>query len=231
MTRIAPLVARCSVVAAICLSLFVGDSTAVNVRSYYRKDGTYVRAHTRSSPRSYSTGSSSSYSSSWVGSPYVLPKARTSAPKGRTARARSGARTSAVDLTAFDGSDVVNDESEPPTALPTFAAAQSAIARAEAYEASNNYIAAVRELHRIRRSWPSTAASKRAGERLAKIRSDEPFRTWKSADGKFSIVAKFVREEGSRVVLETKEGTTRRIDFTKLSNDDRTYVAMRRRPV
>ena len=101
---------------------------------------------------------------------------------------------------------------------------------AKALEAANSqdYYRAVTEYRRVIRRWPSTSSAKKARESLLALRADEPFRTWTSSDGRFKLVARFIKEVKKRVVLATPEGKTVRIDTEKLSMDDRRYVIMRR---
>jgi hypothetical protein len=103
--------------------------------------------------------------------------------------------------------------------------------RALAALTSEDHFAAVDTFHRILRKWPATSSAKRAREHLTKLRANEPLRTWTSSDGRFSLIARFVREDGKYVVLETEEGKTIRIEQGKLSINDRQYVIMRRKRI
>ncbi|WP_428306981.1 SHD1 domain-containing protein [Lacipirellula sp.] len=220
--------------ALLCSLACSGTAHAVNVRGYYRKDGTYVRPHYRSSPgrSSYSySASSSSYS----------PSIRVTPTSPRTTEARTSARTTTRDsrswssLLGFDADDASknsgSDAGEKPDAkiAKNESDASELFTKALAAASSKDYYLATTEYHRVIRHWPSTSSAKKARENLLALRADEPFRTWTSSDGRFTLVARFIKEEKKRVVLATPEGKTVRIDLEKLSMDDRRYVIMRRK--
>lgn len=206
----------------------------VQVRGYTRKDGTYVRPHYRSSP------SRSSYSYSAPSSSYS-PSIRTTPPLPKKRKARSTARTTPRDSSSWsslfgldadqDDEDIDEDVNAKPDAktIKGESDASEVLAKALAAADSKDYHRAVTEYHRVIRHWPSTFSAKEARENLLALRADEPFRTWTSDDGRFTLIASFIKEEKDRVVLATPEGKTVRIDLEKLSMNDRLYVAMRRK--
>jgi hypothetical protein len=232
---------------------------AVNVRSYTRKDGTFVRAHTRSSPSRSSYSSGSSYSSAFSGfsGSYVAPSpARVAPPSSYRTTARSYTRNSArttarstaptgggygTDTWGDDGGEIDDfGELPPPTPIleltpdPSIAiekVARVRLSRAQSYEANGEYDKAVRDYIAVVRRWPDTESATTARENALRLRENEPFRTWRTKTGGFTLVAKFVREEERKVVLETREEKTVRIDFVKLSSGDQVYVISRRAPL
>lgn len=56
---------------------------------------------------------------------------------------------------------------------------------------------------------------------------DEPFRSWSSSMGNFSVVAKFKSISGNQVVLENEAGKTVRVAIDKLSQADQDYLKTR----
>ena len=50
------------------------------------------------------------------------------------------------------------------------------------------------------------------------------FRTWTDTTGKFSIEAKLIEVDLSDVVLETRDGSTKRVPVEKLSKQDRRFI-------
>ncbi len=206
----------------------------VQVRGYYRKDGTYVRPHYRSSP------GRSSYSYSAPSSSYS-PSIRVTPPLPKKPKARSTARTTSRDANLWsslfgldanqDEEEVEDDTNAKPDAktIKNESEASEVFAKALAAASSKDYYHAVAEYHRVIRRWPSTSSAKRARENLLALRAEEPFRTWTSQDGRFTLIARFIKEEKDRVVLATPEGKTVRIDVAKLSVNDRLYITMRRK--
>ena len=173
------------------------------------------------------------------------PIARVAAPSPRRTEVRTAvkdrvAETRAATVPTVSPSGVLGRESstvaqvEPapdPAVLKAEADAQVILDRALANETAKEYDKAVRDLLQVLRKWPMTPAAKKARDELARLRANEPLRTWQSKNGKHSVVARFVREQDGRVVLQTEAGKPSGIAFDDLSSKDRVYVIMRRRPL
>ena len=56
-----------------------------------------------------------------------------------------------------------------------------------------------------------------------------PYRTWTSKNGKFTLEAKFVSRRNNRLKLERKDGTQLSVDLNKLSKLDHDYLRRRTR--
>ena len=54
--------------------------------------------------------------------------------------------------------------------------------------------------------------------------SEEQFRTWTSADGRFQVEAVMIEEQDDAVLLETKQGKQLKVLLDKLSAEDREFV-------
>ncbi len=176
----------------------------------------------------------------------VTPLARVDPPSPRRTAVRTTARTSI--------SSVRTTASQPFTLRPSYATRSAASARPEspqldpmvvqaeadakvlldrgaANETARDYDGAIRDFLRVLRNWPKTSAAKQARDRLAHLRANEPLRIWKSKIGGHSVEARYVSEEGDRIVLKTAERKTVRIKFDDLITKDRLYVIMRRKPL
>jgi hypothetical protein len=56
----------------------------------------------------------------------------------------------------------------------------------------------------------------------------EDFRTWTSADGRFTLEAKFLRSEAGNVQLQRRDGATVAVPLVKLSQADAAYVSQKK---
>jgi hypothetical protein len=90
----------------------------------------------------------------------------------------------------------------------------------------------VRRMEELRRgsSGGSSGLSLPGGENSGGTYSSppaEPIRTWTSADGKFSIQARFVEEIGADVRLQKEDGSMVKIEKSKLSSADQEWLKTR----
>lgn len=196
----------------------------------------YHGGGSRSSSSTSSSSSSASSSSSWLSS-----LARSSPPTPRENVARTRSRINARDARAAiqartDWAESV-DAIPGPVSRDADAAtpilqndndALISLARVQTLLSSKDFVSAVRVAQQLVRKWPTSAAATTARSILQDLRDNEPLREWASKDNKYKVVAKFISEEGKRVVLSSAQGKVIRIALNDLSTNDQLYVIMRR---
>jgi SLA1 homology domain 1, SHD1 len=186
----------------------------VHVNGYYRKDGTYVRPHTRRAPGT---------------SIFDIDEAP-SLPKVRTV-ARTSART-----TYWNGNVTVEDEPEPKRVARTDSPRPMLATKYIVYLTSGRN----QPLADYKQDGDSYLLYGTAGGhfRLPKSNVDrfEPvsaeanppsesrLRIWTSADGKFTTKAEFISSEGGKVTLKKADGTVITVDEAKLSDLDKEWI-------
>ena len=71
---------------------------------------------------------------------------------------------------------------------------------------------------------PGPAAEKPATPAKPEEERKPQFRTWTSADGRFTVEAEFVKAIGGKVTLRKRDGTKITVPMKKLSEDDRRVI-------
>jgi SLA1 homology domain 1, SHD1. len=190
----------------------------IQVSGYTRKDGTYVRPHTRHAPGTATHVEAEEY---------VAPPS----PSPRTT-ARTGARTTAR-TTAWNGNVTDHDETPvavvsrtappPSTKLPVRYVVYFTTGRMQQitnYEQDGDgFLVYGTSGGHIR------YAKDRIDRFEALPTSENPkLRIWTSIDGKFSVEAEFVSEEGGKVKLRKTDGMVIEVESEKLSERDRDWI-------
>jgi hypothetical protein len=194
-----------------------GSGGTVHVSGYTRKDGTYVRPHTR-----HASGTATHVEvEEYV--PPPSPLARTTARTG----ARITARTTAWNgnVTDHDDTPVVVSRTAPPpsTKLPAKYVVYFTTGRMQqitnyeqdgdgflVYGTSGGHIRYPKDRIDHFEALPTSGNPK--------------LRIWTSIDGKFSVEAEFVSEEGGKVKLRKTDGTVIEVESEKLSKKDRDWI-------
>lgn len=194
-----------------------GSGGTVQVSGYTRKDGTYVRPHTRHAPGTAQHVEVEEYI------PPPSPPARTTARTG----ARTTARTTAWNgnVTDHDDTPVVVSRTAPPPSvkLP---------ARYVVYFTSGR----MQQITNYEQDGDGFLVYGTSGGhiRYGKDRIDRfealptsenpKLRIWTSIDGKFSVEGEFVSENGGNVKLQKTDGTVIEVESEKLSKKDRDWI-------
>lgn len=195
-----------------------GSGGTVHVSGYTRKDGTYVRPHTRHAPDTATLVDVGDVPSV----PFAPPPARTTA--------RTSARTSAR-TTAWNGN--VTDEDDP----ASVSVSRTAPPTVKKLPAKYVVYFTTGRLQQIADYKDDGDAFLVYGTSGGHIRYDKSridhfevigasshFRTWKSIDGKSSVEAEFVSEEGDKVNLRRTDGKVIEVQTEKLSSKDREWL-------
>jgi hypothetical protein len=194
-----------------------GSGGTAHVSGYTRKDGTYVRPYTRHAPGTATHVEVEEYI------PPPNPPARTTARTG----ARTTARTTAWNGNVTDHDDTpiaVSRTAPPPTAkLPARYVVYFTTGRMQQItnyeEDGDGYLVYGTSGGHIR--YPKD----RIDHFEALSTSDNPnLRIWSSMDGKFSVEAEFVSEEGGKVKLRKTDGKVIEVETEKLSKKDRDWI-------
>lgn len=191
-----------------------------------RKTGGY---HTHGGGSSISSASSFSRTTARETPRY---EARTQPPSLRTTETRT-LRTQALGLSSLD-----TDQTEPPDppVVKKIEAEVDAAKEAKAkklldfakreYEVGKVDVA-VKYVRRVITIYNLTAAATEAKQLLKQWKSAEPTRVWKSASGKFSTEATFLRLDRGTVYLRSKNGNEVGIEVKRLSHADQQYIIHR----
>lgn len=195
----------------------------VNVRGYYRKDGTYVRPHTRSAP-----GSGSSYSGS---SSYYFPSVtpRTEYRTGYRTDYQKEARTVVSEQERLEQERLEQARQE----LNRLEREKKERERRENIAASKLRIARQFLAQRkpdVARKWlleilAEYGDTKAAFEAQQEAGMGEPhYRDWNDDTGKYTIRAAFVSFINGVVKLQKETGELIDVPIEKLSEADREWV-------
>jgi hypothetical protein len=180
-------------------------------------------------------GSTSSTSSSFMRTTArETPRyeARTQPPNLRTTETRT-LRTQALGLSSLE---VEQSESPDPPIVKKIESevdvAKEAKARKLLGFAKREYVAgkvevAIKYGRRVITVYSRTGAATEAKQLLEEWKSAEPVRVWKSASGKFSTEATFLRVDRGTVYLKSKTGKEVGVEVKQLSPADQQYIIHR----
>lgn len=99
--------------------------------------------------------------------------------------------------------------------------AETELAQVEAREYAQDMLREAREKEEQERI---AAEMQREAAAIAAEEREAQFRTWQSANGKFTIDARLVRYSNGTVVLEKRSGEEIDVDQKQLSDDDQTFI-------
>jgi hypothetical protein len=159
-------------------------------------------------------------------------EARSQPPNLRTTETRT-LRTQVLGLSSLE---VEQSESPDPPVVKKIESevdvAKEAKARKLLDFATREYVAgkvevAVKYGRRVITVYSRTAAATDAKQLLEEWKSAEPVRVWKSASGKFSTEATFLRVDRGTVYLKSKAGKTVGVEVKQLSPADQQYILNR----
>jgi hypothetical protein len=85
----------------------------------------------------------------------------------------------------------------------------------------------IKYVRRVLTVCSTTMAASDAKALLEEWKKSEPFRIWKDASGKFSVLAKFVQIDVRSVQLQAKNGKSSAVEIERLSRADQEYVMNR----
>ena len=191
----------------------------VHVRGYTRKDGTYVRPHTRRAP------GTASYDPPPIDPPAIGPaESRSSARTSARTKVRTTART-----VAWSGNVTDQDETpELPAKYIMFLKGGQKKSVANFKEEDDSFVIYSTNGGQIR--YPREMVDRfedlqPAATAPQPVAVNANLRTWTSADGKFTVQAEFAGSDPSgEVTLKLADGKTVKVPFDKLSETDKEWI-------